>query len=138
LSTLIILPKFLVYYFQCKYVVNYTSSISKSILIVPHNIFNIWFNSSQYYIQQNFVSCISQCCSPVILTPISISSFVYSNYYCFFPFFRYPFLLPDVLLVYKFYSVVYFLRILLIPDVFHPIKAPRYFLSFLLPLLHLL
>ena len=79
--TLIILPKFLVYYFQCKYVVSYRFSISKSILIVPHTFFNIWFNFSQYYIQQNYISRISQCCSPVILTPISVS-FVYRNCYC--------------------------------------------------------
>ena len=74
--------------------VNYRSSISKSILIVPHNFFNIWFNFSHYDIQQNFVSCISQYYSHVILTPISGSSFMYRNYYGFFPFFRYPFLLP--------------------------------------------
>ena len=74
-------------------------SISKSILIVPHNFFNIWFNFSQYYIRQNFVSCISQCYSPVILTPtcISVSSFVYRDSYCFFPLFRYPFLFADCL-----------------------------------------
>jgi hypothetical protein len=38
-----------------------------------------------------------------------------------------------VLLVYTFHSVVYFLRILLIPDVFHQFQLPCYFLSFLLP-----
>ena len=73
---------------------HYRFSISKSILIVPHNFLNIWFNFSHYDIRQNFVSCISQYYSPVILTPISVSSFVYRNYYCFFPFFRYPFFLP--------------------------------------------
>ena len=95
-SILTALLVFCTHYFQCKYVVNYRSSISKSILIVPHNFFYIWFNFSQYYIRQNFLSCISHCYSPVILTPFSVSSFVYRNYYCFCPFLRYPFLLPDL------------------------------------------
>ena len=88
------IPKIFVYYIQRKYVVNYRSSISKSILIVPHNFFNVWFHFSHHDIRQDFVSCVSQYYSPVILTPISVSSFVYRNYYCFFPFFRYPFPLP--------------------------------------------
>ena len=50
---------FLVYYFQCKYVVNYRSSISESILIVSGNFCDIWFNFFQNYMCQNFVSCIS-------------------------------------------------------------------------------
>ena len=37
MHNLVILPCFLIYYFQCKYVVNYRSSISESILIVTSN-----------------------------------------------------------------------------------------------------
>jgi len=85
LYILIILSKFLIYYFQCKYIVTCRSSIYKSILIVPYNFLNIWFNSSQCYIRQNFVSYSSQCYSPVILTPISVSFFVYRNYTQAFP-----------------------------------------------------
>jgi hypothetical protein len=53
-SILTVLLVFCTHYFQCKYVVNYRSSISKSILIVPPTTFSIYGSIFPNIISEKF------------------------------------------------------------------------------------
>jgi len=123
-------PDFLVYYFQCKYVVSYRFSIiifSIYGLIFP-NIITTKFCKLHFLVLLpcNFHTylCLLFCVQELLLFLCILQ--------VFFPPSKFVFL------AHKFCSAVYFLCTLLILDVFHQFQPPCYFLSFLLPFLHLL
>jgi len=136
LYTLIILPKFPVYYFQCKFGVKYRSSISKTILTVPHNFFNLWFNFSQYYLTKFFklhfpvlFPCNSHTnlfpllCIRTIIVSFHSSGILSSSQIC----------LTSSHILFNSSFPPYFINSRCIPSA----PAASLFLSFLLPLLHL-